>query len=1030
MKSRLPVHRHANGHWCHCSFGNKDPYVSPQEREVYGHKESVWHEASKLEWLRARPDLQHPHHQRFLDRLELAYPDHDALYPWLVREQKKGRIADPWEEAVNLRYPQRHDLYGESNHLWNTPLTFQNSEGYHGQLSPDALDQVNDWMKYKKQAGKGIDIMQHHIGDAVDEARKSDIGGEVVHELPNGYKILKLRNKRDMTREGDRMNHCIGGGYGYIEKNDAGDGLYYSLRDEDNEPWGTIEVEKDHDEYYKCPGCKKFVFGEHQYNPEGYANLVCENCDHTLKDAGKLADGVQEHPLTLKGKTHPDSKYTSVAQMFGRNDDKLHEHHESMFNQYLGQHGHSYYESDGNEPEEEEFEPWWDSYYTADGPRTVSDYMDYRHDLSSYYEENTHDDYQRAVRDAYEHDHEPPDIEVESPDWEDIWDDAMNHANPEDFNRLWQTAVNEGDHEELREQAENWLENYQPNIDPYGTVDSQGLHRGVVPPSTPGGNWGDAAFNEPGGHFPGNDQEQQELYHNYLNTMYQLDKHFPVDPQTGERMDKYDQRNRYPQDSPAQRRYAPNPTSPTPEIPNRVQTPLTEQTGPAITPRLPEDEGRYIPPSDRNVELPYGRGERTIDPGNVVNMDWPNYQVPMGLVPERARHRPNYPQESRPEPTPPFVPSGPGNTPEEFFGPGNETTLQHQRAFPGMEWRDMGRRRVPDSWEEDRDESPYAKPRTPYNPNEPHMFGQGEQQGQLFPGGWYIDKAKQRAQQTELPEYLFHSDRFGYHNENPGYRDQGYSGTHPGQTTPMWEQSDHPYWSVINTQNELPSQESPMPYPIGPNRYSDPIPPQHVRPAGPFIASTKESGKWTEVEEKGGKDRPKEDKNEGYGIFDVDVHHGHPHLNGRVIEHTGSGFHKMPGFEWRRPVVYDKNEDRMYVGQPSMEHSDMMKTFHKPNPWGANHDAKGDYIPGFIDIGDTVGGGLHFFNDAEVPNVDELHDWVEDEYGTRAAEAPPSLANIDWDDHESRYHPRQNDEWAADDEPVFSAVIPEGRWSR
>lgn len=1058
MRSRLPVHRHPNGHWCHCPFGLKDPYTPPEEREVYGHKESTWHEASKLDWLRERGDKD-PTFDRFLDRLELAYPDHDSLYPWLARERKKGRINDPMQFALNKRWPQAHRNFGEGS--YTTPLHFTDHQGYVGALHPETLDQINDWIAYQKQVGKGkgIDIMQHHIGDVAHEARKFDIGGEVVHELPDGYKVLKLRNQRDMTKEGDRMNHCIGG-FDYSKENDAGDSLFYSLRDKDNEPWGTVEINKEEDEYYKCPHCKKFGFGEYKYNPETRrTDHLCENCGGTLHGEGVPAEGLETHPLTLKGKTHPDSKYTRINALFGRNDFKMHPHHEEMFNQYFAQHGHDYYESDGDpEEEEEEFEPWWDNYYSAYGPRTVQDYLDHHDDPHSYYEGNTSDEYQRAVRDAHEHELEPPNVEVDSPDWDDIWDDAMNHADPEDFNKLWEAAAENSEHEQLAERAHNWIdEHFSPYLDPYGQHDGPGhfVQRGVTPPMTNKMQHGLPAVNEPGGHFPDTHDEQEDK-HNYLNIMYQLDKHFPVDPQTGKRMDQ-DQRNqKYPLDAPSQRTYNPGPNSPIPEY-GKPQIPVTEQTGPTQTPRLPVDADQYITPGRRNVELPYGRGENVPfderenrgrgqnggpnQPGYQPNLFSPTGEQPSVFSPggdnprTRPRDRGEYyhdqPQEEVPE-TRGFLPTGPG-TPEELFGPGNETTRMHQRSFPGMQWRDLGIQRGYDNWEEDTSETPYAKPREPYNPTEPQMFGQGQQQGNLFPSGYYIDYAKQRAMKTELPEYLFQSDRFGYHD--PGYRDQGYSGTHPGQTTPMWEQSDHPNWSVINTQNELPSQQNPMPYPVGPNQYYAPVPPQHIRPAGPFIASTKESGEWTEVEEKGGKPRPKSDKTEGYGSFDIPVQHGKPHLNGRIIESVLSPdqYTNMPGFEWRRPVVYDRTEDRLYVGQPAMEHAELMKNFHKPNPWGAMHAGTKLYKPGYIDTGDYIGGGLGFFGDDDIPDSEALHDWVEAKYGVRNPNRPdPEVSwgnSSDEMEHESTYHPTQQDEWAADDEPVFSAVIPEARWA-
>src|SRR4051794_18347892 len=96
------AHRNPNGHWCWCPFGgaNAEPYAGPQDLEKYGSKEAMWHEAAKIDWLRGREDMQDPHWQKFLDKLEQHFPDHDKLYPWLAREAKKERLhPDTWRGA-------------------------------------------------------------------------------------------------------------------------------------------------------------------------------------------------------------------------------------------------------------------------------------------------------------------------------------------------------------------------------------------------------------------------------------------------------------------------------------------------------------------------------------------------------------------------------------------------------------------------------------------------------------------------------------------------------------------------------------------------------------------------------------------------------------------------------------------------------------------------------------------------------------------------------------------------------------------
>jgi hypothetical protein len=919
MKSRLRSHRHPNGHWCHCPFGNQDPYIAPAQREAYGSKLSLWHEASKLDWLRDRPDMQHHEAQRLLDRLELTYPDHDALYPWLVREHKKGRVNDPYGDALSGRFPVGHQYYGDDDvRYFREPFHYTNNNGYKSQLTTDHLDQVNDWMKYMKQAKKGVDIMAHEIGPALHNAEQSDLGGENVHTFDNGYWIAKLRNKRDMVREGDRMHHCIGGGHGYIQKNDAGEGMYYSLRTPDNQPVGTAEIDRDQDDYFKCPHCNKFTFKEFLKRPDGsFGGMGCEHCGGDLAGAQGFENDLRKHK-------HPDAKYTSISQMFGPHDNKMDEWHNDMFNQYFGQHGHSDYESDGD-AEEEEFEPWWDSWYSVPGAETPEQYISH---MNGEYHEDAPDEYQRAEQDAYEHDLEPPELTRDDPDFDSVFDNLTENEKPDPhlFNTLWEAARNEGHADIFNDKAKEWLENYRDWLDPYGTnMDN----------------------------YPAGPNAHEEYV--ARNLEHQIGRY--RDPQTG---DTYEDQNQlgsvYPE-------YHPSWGAPR----------FTPGKGVPEFPAPPERQQDY---QNMMRERQLGNDQPSVLDGSGAG-NWRD------LEKARGRGEPLAPV------TPPFSPSGPVS-PETFFGPGQETTTEHQRALPL-------------NWEDSQDYGANPRPNAPYNPASPEMYQRGQQQGNLWPTGWYIDYAQKRAMETKLPEHLFMPEHFGYHA--------------PQNQSTMWSTN----WfapgnpTMINTQHDDVSA-------LGEAFGQDP------RPTGQWHAKT--AGPWTETEDKGGRKRPTKNQDKGYGIYDIPVHEGVPHLHGRVVVHNHPNPTKMPGHDWRVPVVYDKDEDKLYVGQRGMEHGDMMQSFHKDNPWGVNFDASAGMTPGYIDLDSHIGGGLNFFKEGQVPDEDELHDWVEQEYGVRNSEygSKPDL-DIDWDnEHESSYHPAQEDEWVAEDEPVFSALIPEPRW--
>jgi hypothetical protein len=63
---------------------------------------------------------------------------------------------------------------------------------------------------------------------------------DVVYDFENGFTIVKVP-PQDLGTEGERMGHCVGG---YCDDVSAGRTIIYSLRDRNNNPHATIEVEK------------------------------------------------------------------------------------------------------------------------------------------------------------------------------------------------------------------------------------------------------------------------------------------------------------------------------------------------------------------------------------------------------------------------------------------------------------------------------------------------------------------------------------------------------------------------------------------------------------------------------------------------------------------------------------------------------------------------------------------------------------------------------------------------------------------
>lgn len=881
------------------------------------HQGAIWKEAAKLDWLRSRPDLQEPEHQRLLDRLELAYPDHDALYPWLVREQKKGRLNDPYGHAVSLRWPVGHNHFGDNDiPYFRDPFHHMGTDGRMSYLKPDDLDQIQDWMKYQKQAGKGVDIMKHEVGQALDLARKNDIGGEVVHSYDapyNGWNMVRLRNKRDMVTEGDRMSHCIGGGGagGYISKNDEGKGAYYSLRDPDNDPVATLEMLPKGNHYFMCPNCKKPAFGQIRRgttDPTGErdttegTSLICENCDHPLASStnyhydpsefqeSELLPDVKRFPTKINHK-RPSADHMRPAQLFGHSDSKLEPTHEELVNNWLTPMGHPYTESDGNyeeEEEPEEFEPWWNEYYSVPGASNVDDW--FNHHVNGEYHDEAPDEYANAWQDANNHGLEGPELDLEPPDIHNIFQDlteGSGRVDPHQIRDLFKTMHEHGYGDEFLGHVNNWLnDDYHPYVDPYRQDEGAGYDlnsHGGDPTVSPS-------------HYPESHPDEDYLARNFL---YHLDK--MRDPQKG-------------------------------DIPG-----INRQEG---TGDLKSMEYRYP-----EIEQ---QGEMWQAPRPEFNRDLPNYpgrrqQELFNPPPQTALRADRVQNES------PFQVRRP-TSPEMAFG---QPQLDiHQRSLPGM----------PEPWSLEH-------------------YPQGQQQGGLYPKHWYIDYAKQRAAETDLPEYLFSPNRYGYHSRygnTPNRPDE----QQPGMS--MWDPSRTGEGSTLNTHEDLSRGDLPPEYQGGDIQY---------QPRVQWQAKT--AGPWTDYEQSQVTPGP---------------HQGVPHLNGDVVETNVSHYQEIPQFEWRRPVVYDKSNDRMIVGQPSMQHKDMMQHMGLPDPWigGQPHP---DYLPGFIDTEGKIQQGLDFFaGHDQVPNPERFHNWVEDRFGVRN-QNQGSFSNDDWIQSKVAWQEPENDEF-------------------
>ena len=211
------AHYNANGEICNCGFGQYNEQVD----------ESFVKEAgAKLDWIREREDnfFKTEEGQAIFRSLEgIVERDEkiDPLVPWLWREAKKKRLR-----------PRDVD--------------------------PIRLSHIADWYASNSPTRRGVDIMQldvDQLAAKIDEwdeelrSKNADLekaGGEIVAEVGDGWTIRQLTNGEEATVEGDAMGHCVGG---YGDAIEIGQTLIYSLRDEQNLPHTTIEIDPANNAY-------------------------------------------------------------------------------------------------------------------------------------------------------------------------------------------------------------------------------------------------------------------------------------------------------------------------------------------------------------------------------------------------------------------------------------------------------------------------------------------------------------------------------------------------------------------------------------------------------------------------------------------------------------------------------------------------------------------------------------------------------------------------------------------------------------
>ena len=91
------------------------------------------------------------------------------------------------------------------------------------------------------------------LNDDLEVSEKND-DTKAIMELDDGYKVVKLQTQNALDYESKEMGHCIGhGSYDHKLKKNSGS-IFYSLRDQNNNPHVTFEVDTKNNALVQCKG--------------------------------------------------------------------------------------------------------------------------------------------------------------------------------------------------------------------------------------------------------------------------------------------------------------------------------------------------------------------------------------------------------------------------------------------------------------------------------------------------------------------------------------------------------------------------------------------------------------------------------------------------------------------------------------------------------------------------------------------------------------------------------------------------------
>jgi hypothetical protein len=206
-----------------------------------------------------------------IDLQKIIFPEQQEIYLPAEKALAKNSHSPQMEKWILVQMRKIRQTIESEGH----------DDGIHDSLIVN-LDEIKDWARLND-----IDIASYTPEQAIQTSQDwhaamaaggkgllyNDTKPELILHGPqwqneewNGWTIQQVSSENDLTAEGYRMDHCVGG---YCDAVESGDAVIYSLRDPSNNPHVTIEVDRD--------GTVQQIQGKSNSDPkDGYKAMIKE----------------------------------------------------------------------------------------------------------------------------------------------------------------------------------------------------------------------------------------------------------------------------------------------------------------------------------------------------------------------------------------------------------------------------------------------------------------------------------------------------------------------------------------------------------------------------------------------------------------------------------------------------------------------------------------------------------------------------------------------------------------------------------